>query len=530
MKTSKTPSPESFFKIPRILSAAAFAAAFLFFAPAFAQDIENIYFNGISSSVESAYLNEPSNWYADPDRTQPFEGSLDGANYGKYDAYVSFSKGQLPILTSLRDGSVTDLRNLNYSVSGINGRNDILTFGGSKILRTYGDWNLSLKLDPAAANESVVSVGMWEYAKADIRGDWNINVDKNGASGWFGLRIYDRDSNRPASFLVHGNVVVSSGNDRELILYTENNSFLVEGAVDLNGNCWGIAANNTGLSRSIGGLGDADGNGKGHGKLYMLNTSADSEATINFTNSEACDFSGAFQAKADNGDKALLNLAMMASDSRNGRQILRFSKMGTSWPNRTSVTDADINNVEVNSGRLDIGMYDGMKGDNLGIYGYSGNAADAVFSAAGLSSGLEIGKVQFDTMTFYEGTIIFDLGEVENDFIQINGGVTKSSAGSQITFDMNITKDDLQMYLEALGAETMEWDLMSFKTDDSDFALTDIILKTQAGIDGELSFLADDSSGLTTVQLSLGVIPEPAAIAAIIGAIALSLAAWRRRR
>ena len=530
MKTSKTPPPESFFKIPRILSAAAFAAAFLFFAPTFAQDIENIYFNGISSSAESTYLNEPSNWYADPDRTKPFEGSLDGANYGKYDAYVSFSKGQLPILTSLRDGSVTDLRNLNYSVSGINGWNDILTFGGSKILRTYGDWNLSLKLDPAAANESIVSVGMWEYAKADIRGDWNINVDKNGASGWFGLRIYDRDSNRPASFLVHGNVVVSSGNDRELILYTENNSFTVEGAVDLNGNCWGIAANITGLSRSIGGLGDADGNGKGHGKLYMLNTSADSEATINFTNSKACDFSGAFQAKADNEYKTLLNLAMMASDARNGRQILRFSKMGTSWPSGITVTDADINNVEVNSGRLDIGMYDGMKGANLGINGYSGNAADAVFSAAGSLSGMDIGRVQFDSMSFYDGTIVFDIGETDCDFIQINGGVTKDAPDSQIVFDINISKDNLQIYLETLRAETIEWDLMSFKTDDSDFDLADIILKTQAGIDGELTFLADGETGLTTVQLSLGVVPEPAAVAAILGALALFIAAHRRRK
>ena len=39
------------------------------------------------------------------------------------------------------------------------------------------------------------------------------------------------------------------------------------------------------------------------------------------------------------------------------------------------------------------------------------SAADAVFSAAGLSSGQEIGRVQFDTMTFYEGTIVFDPGE-----------------------------------------------------------------------------------------------------------------------
>lgn len=133
-------------------------------------------------------------------------------------------------------------------------------------------------------------------------------------------------------------------------------------------------------------------------------------------------------------------------------------------------------------------------------------------------------------MSFHEGAIVFDLGETDCDFIQINGGVTKSSAASQITFDINITKEDLQIYLEALGAETIEWDLMSFKTDDSDLGLADIILKTQAGIDGKLNFLADDSSGLTTVQLSLGAVPEPAAVAAILGAIALSLAAWRKRK
>ena len=97
-------------------------------------------------------------------------------------------------------------------------------------------------------------------------------------------------------------------------------------------------------------------------------------------------------------------------------------------------------------------------------------------------------------------------------------------------FDINISKDDLQIYLETLGAETIEWDLMSFKTDDSDFGLADIILKTQAGIDGELTFLADGETGLTTVQLSLGVVPEPAAAAAILGALALSIAAHRRRK
>ena len=247
------------------------------------------------------------------------------------------------------------------------------------------------------------------------------------------------------------------------------------------------------------------------------------------TNGGAFDLATSFATQENNDDK--LNITMTASDARNGRQALRFGSIGGSyWCNGVQVFDANINDVEISSGRLDIGMHSGMKGNNLSIYGYSGNAADAVFSAAGLSSGQEIGKVQFDSMTFYEGTIVFDLGEVESDFIQINGGVSKSSTGAQIVFDINISKDNLQIYLETLRAETIEWDLMSFKTDDSDFDLADIILKTQAGIDGELSFLADDSSGLTTVQLSLGVVPEPALAAAILGTLALSLAAWRRRK
>ena len=45
-----------------------------------------------------------------------------------------------------------------------------------------------------------------------------------------------------------------------------------------------------------------------------------------------------------------------------------------------------------------------------------------------------------------------------------------------------------------------------------------------------MTFLADGETGLTTVQLSLGVVPEPAAAAAILGAVALSIAAHRRRK
>ena len=192
--------------------------------------------------------------------------------------------------------------------------------------------------------------------------------------------------------------------------------------------------------------------------------------------------------------------------------------------------DANINDVEVNSGRLDIGMYYGLKGNNLQIYSHSGRAEDAVFSATSLMTGNEMGRAEFDSMSFYKGTIVFDLAEVDKDFIQINGGVTRLAQDAKLVFDINLSAADLKMYLEAIGEEMMQWDIMSFKTDDSNIVEDDIILKTQSGIEGALDFVADQSSGLTTVYVELALVPEPSTVAAILGAAAITYALIRRRK
>ena len=145
-------------------------------------------------------------------------------------------------------------------------------------------------------------------------------------------------------------------------------------------------------------------------------------------------------------------------------------------------------------------------------------------------SGNEIGRAQFDSMSFYNGTIVFDLGEVENDFIQINGGVTRLADDAKLVFDITLSAEDLKVYLDLLGEEMMQWDIMSFKTDDSNIVADDIILKTQSGVEGTLDFIADASSGMTTVKLELAMVPEPAAFAGLLGAAALLLAIRRRRK
>ena len=171
-------------------------------------------------------------------------------------------------------------------------------------------------------------------------------------------------------------------------------------------------------------------------------------------------------------------------------------------------------------------MYDGMKGGKLMLNGYNG-AANAIFSATGTLSGMEYGKVVFDSMEFSRGTIVFDLAEEKefSDFIQINGAATKTSVTAELIFDINISAYDLEGWLS--GQED-EWnvDLMSFSTSGSNLTADDITLKLQDGVFGKLSIT--DLDGISTITASLTTVPEPAEIAVLFGLAALFFA-WRKR-
>ena len=298
-----------------------------------------------------------------------------------------------------------------------------------------------------------------------------------------------------------GNIVVTNSSNATALLSNANVNFTVDGVIDLNGTgSWAVFdreyAATPSVMRTIGGLGDADGNGVSKGNLYITSRAA-AEAKILFTNSKSYEFEGAY--RSDPNYEAKLNLTMMANDAKNGRQILRFYKGGTGWANGYTATDNNINNVEISAGRMDIGMYEGMKGNDL-------------------------------YLASYKGTIVFDILEEEYDFIKINNGVTCTPGSSELVFDINITKSDLEIYLDSLGVEILERDLMEFKTSDSNIVADDIIVKTQDGIDGKISFIENLESGLTTIQIGLTVVPEPATWAAIFGALALLVAVAKRRR
>lgn len=494
--------------------------------PQLSAQIQELYFNDVTDN-NSTYISNISNWYTDTSKTTPFTGTLDGNQNGN----VSGS-GEFAIKVAAYN--TPTFNNLIYETEGASKDFDFLTLGNDTVLTINGDLttNFSLGNDGTVNSQRTASLVLWANSIIHVKGDWIISSNRAESSNYQAVKITTGGDDINGSVLVDGNII-SKGPDN-IIFSTVRGDFKVGGTIDLNGSQWNLASTTSANTyrREIGGLGKANG-GNDRVRMNITNTSTEpSNAVVNliFKNKSSYEATTAFsRAKTDN---AKLNITMMAEDAytSKGRQVLRIDTTDLYWCNGVEMHDANINDVEVNSGRLDIGMYYGLKGNNLQIYSHSGKAEDAVFSATSLMTGNEMGRAEFDSMSFYNGTIVFDLAEVDKDFIQINGGVTRLAQDAKLVFDINLSAEDLKTYPEAIEEEMMQWDIMSFKTDDSNIVEDDIILKTQSGIEGTLDFVADQSSGLTTVYVELALVPEPSTVAAILGAAAIAYALIRRRK
>lgn len=494
--------------------------------PQLSAQIQELYFNDVTDN-NSTYISNISNWYTDTSKTTPFTGTLDGNQNGN----VSGS-GEFAIKVAAYN--TPTFNNLIYETEGASKDFDFLTLGNDTVLTINGDLttNFSLGNDGTVNSQRTASLVLWANSTIHVKGDWIISSNRAESSNYQAVKITTGGDDINGSVLVDGNII-SKGPDN-IIFSTVRGDFKVGGTIDLNGSQWNLASTTSANTyrREIGGLGKANG-GNDRVRMNITNTSTEpSNAVVNliFKNKSSYEATTAFsRAKTDN---AKLNITMMAEDAytSKGRQVLRIDTTDLYWCNGVEMHDANINDVEVNSGRLDIGMYYGLKGNNLQIYSHTGRAEDAVFSATSLMTGNEMGRAEFDSMSFYNGTIVFDLAEVDKDFIQINGGVRRLAQDAKLVFDINLSAEDLKTYPEAIEEEMMQWDIMSFKTDDSNIVEDDIILKTQSGIEGTLDFVADQSSGLTTVYVELALVPEPSTVAAILGAAAIAYALIRRRK
>ena len=500
-----------------------FSSAFILSTTAVSQT--DIYFNDRTDN-DSSYINNPSNWYTDSSLSQVFTGEIDGSqnayiyrdstNIYKFAANSTLSFDTLTLET-------TPILNYVYIPSFIMGNDSSL-----KVNNLVTNITLA-KVDREEGKYSTYRWELFDRATLTVENDWEINGIRNGADDWIIFSL--RHPGNGSSINVKGNLYSGPKTDSNFIFSTMTSSITVEGAVDLENNVWNLSTSSTSdyVMRNVGGFGDANSNGFSNIRLNIATADETLQKVVvlNLTNKSAYDATANFTMKQGSASK--LNI-IMNGDALNGKQTLRFNSSSTHKVWDVDCNNANINNVEICSGRLDIAMYDGMKGNNLSLYSYDENNSHAVFSAAGTSMGSEIGTVEFDSMTFFSGTLLFDLAEVENDFIRINGTVTKESPSAQLVFDLNISRENLEIYLDALELDMLSWNLMSFKTEGSDISLSDVIVKTQAGIEGTLDFIEDLDSGLTTIKVDLGlVVPEPSDFAAIFALAAIAYAVYRKK-
>ncbi len=164
--------------------------------------------------------------------------------------------------------------------------------------------------------------------------------------------------------------------------------------------------------------------------------------------------------------------------------------------------------VNMQSGRLEI----------------AGSAGDVVLSGGSISS-IENGSggdvLTMDSLTWSGGKIALDLDGEYADTVSISGNFSTTGSG-ELVFDLNFDEIVMRDLIEGSEDKKYTYDLISVGGT-SDIANTNFVFEDDYG-----TFSYDFENGMLTI--SLNPIPEPAAIAAILGAIALGVAARRRRK
>lgn len=495
-----------------------------FIAATNAADIE---MNLNSSSTFPGDLSDPSAYL---ENGAPYTGTIDSSTNITLNAQFDSvpDKDIASVSSNITAGDFT--YNMNFPKK----------FWGKTMLSLSNNYTFSVDNFYFNINESItthpkLSFNLNSGATLKVRGDF-LYTDIRANKDWYQTRLAISGS---GSFNVDGNLTIDSkptaawnNNLDAVVLEINATNFRVGGNVTIQNSrgdkniIYMCGTSSTSYARSFGGLRVSQ-NG-----MIILNGTPEKASTTDliFTNTSESEYVGGLFCIESNGvlPDNKLNIRMTA-DSVGGRQIMRFNNL-PDWSMDNIVHKGSPNSlgeVEVSNGRVDIGMYDGMKGGKLMLNGYNG-AANAIFSATGIFSGTEYGKVVFDSMEFSRGTIVFDLAEEKEfgDFIQINGAATRTSDTAELIFDINISASELEGWLS--GSQEDEWnvDLMSFSTSESNLTADDITLKLQDGVFGKLSIT--DLDGISTITASLTTVPEPAEIAVLFGLAALFFA-WRKR-
>lgn len=162
-----------------------------------------------------------------------------------------------------------------------------------------------------------------------------------------------------------------------------------------------------------------------------------------------------------------------------------------------------------------------MQSGRLEIAGSAGDVALSGGTISYIENGSGGDVLMMDSLTWSGGKIALDLDGDYADTVSISGNFSTTGSG-ELVFDLNFDEVVMRDLIEGSEDKKYTYDLISV-CGTSDIANTNFVFEDDYG-----TFSYDFENGMLTI--SLNPIPEPAAIAAILGAIALGVAARRRRK
>lgn len=259
--------------------------------------------------------------------------------------------------------------------------------------------------------------------------------------------------------------------------FTVNGAFVMKAANVGDTGRWRISNTTT----TIGGL---SGESTSVHQIYI-----DNDTSITFTNKSDYSWNGLI-TDADSGAANAKKFNIVMDASATGKQTM-------------SITGGSLNDITINGGKFVLSSATATTGKvslNGGYFGV-GNNSTAINSAEWTSGGL-----------------LFDMAAIEYEYkITIENAFTKNGAGQiEVDFDGLNGADYIDYTFKLLSAGSLE----GFDVDDAN---TDFIAKNLYGA------LADFVWDGNNLSVTFTQIPEPAALAAFIGAVALLFALRRKR-
>ena len=480
---------------------------FLFFSAfalsaAFSHAAQDLYFNESTNTTEpNRYLGQSSNWFTNAERTEQFTGTLGSDCNGIVNT-------ESVICTTVKASDDLTFNSLTYNFSYAGMNNDFMvSFGAGGKLNLAGDFNLNVTLRPEPGGVLEENVMMYGNNTFNIGGDFNIDYSRNGSGRYLvvNIKTFYLSADTSNTFHVAGDMnIISRQADARVRFGTSISQFTVDGIVDMSVLQWTIGTPGEGYAStaSVGGLTTASGStgwlrtagGAGMGTLVFTNSARqDASVTYGYVDTES-----------------MLNITMKASNAQSGYQILRIRS------GAYDATDANLGDVIIDTGRLDLGMHSNMKGARLSLSG-----TEAMFSATDIYSS-NIGTVTFDEGEWYAGKIAIDIeGELAYDKIVFNGKFDMTGSKHDMGFEFVFDAYTMKELISAGDGEFILEDVITYETGSS-MAGT-VFEGNTSGIQWEAVF------GDTSLSVSFTV-PEPAAVAAVLGAAALAFAAYRRRK